>query len=110
MLPGTVFPAISFRCPPVAPFLPMPDSILYHVPEIEGNWPDYFPSGTFRDEARLVARLRAFSDCHGLPKGLFVHVYETDATPLGIGRKHVGSVSAGSVLMAGEIDMDRVRA
>ena len=86
----------------------MSDSILYRVPEVEGDWPDYFPSGTFRDEARLVARLRAFSDHHGLPKGLFVHVYETDATPLGIGRKHLGSVSAGSVLMAGKIDLQKV--
>jgi hypothetical protein len=38
-----------------------------------------------------------------------VHVYETDATPLGIGRKYLGAIDAGTVLMMGEVDEDRVR-
>jgi hypothetical protein len=92
------------------PARPMSDSILYRVPEPGAGWPEYFPCGTYEDPSRLVARLQVFSQRHGLPKGLCVHVHETDATPLGIGRKHVGTINAGSVLMAGEIDLDRVRA
>jgi hypothetical protein len=40
---------------------------------------------------------------------LTVHVYETDATSLGIGRKYLGSIDGGAVLMMGEVDEDRVR-
>jgi hypothetical protein len=87
----------------------MSDSLLYRVPEVGPQWPDYFPSGTYRDEARLVAALEVFSRRHGLPQGFSVHVYETDATPLDIGRKHVGTINAGSVLMAGEINMGKVK-
>ncbi|MEF8794975.1 MAG: hypothetical protein V5A22_01650 [Salinivenus sp.] len=86
----------------------MPDSLLYRVPEPGSGWPDYFPSGTHQDPDRLVARLERFNQHHGLPQGLSVHVYETDATALGIGRKHVGTISVGSVLMAGEIDLQKV--
>lgn len=85
----------------------MSDSILYRVPEPGPDWPEYFPSGTYQDPARLALRLEAFVQRHGLPQGLSVHVYETDATPLGIGRKHVGTVGVSSVLMAGEIDLDQ---
>jgi hypothetical protein len=88
----------------------MSDSLLYRVPEPGPEWPEQFPSGTHQDPSRLVARLEVFVRRHGLPQGLSVHVYETDATPLGIGRKHIGAVGISSVLMAGEIDMDRVRA
>ncbi len=85
----------------------MADSILYRVPEPGPGWPEYFPSGTYQDEDRLVATLQVFGERHGLPRDLSVHVYETDATPLGIGRKHLGAINAGSVLMAGGVDMER---
>lgn len=40
---------------------------------------------------------------------LTVHVYKTDATPLGIGRKYLGAIEGSTVLMLGEVDEDRVR-
>lgn len=40
---------------------------------------------------------------------LTVHVYKTDATPLGIGRKYLGAIDGSTVLMLGEVDEDRVR-
>jgi hypothetical protein len=86
----------------------MASSILCRVPAVKGDWPDYFPNGTFRKEDRLVARLQAFSERHGLPKGLSVHVYETGATKLGIGRRHLGTISAGFILMARGINLNRV--
>ena len=82
---------------------------LYRVPEVGPRWPEHFPSGTYRDEEDLVASLRAFSDRHGLPRGLSVHVYETDDTPLAIGRTRLGTVEARAVLRAGEVDLARVR-
>ena len=47
----------------------MANLIIYRVPEVEGNWSDYFPSDTFREENRLVTRPQALSDRHSLPKG-----------------------------------------
>lgn len=86
----------------------MSDSIYYRVPDPGEEWPDHFPSGTYEDEDRLIALLQIFSQHHGLPPSLSVHIYKTDGTPLGIGRKHVGAISASSVLMAGTIDLSRL--
>lgn len=82
--------------------------LVYYIPEPDTS-PPAFPGGTFGSEEKLLGALQAFDDRHGVPPSLTVHVYETDATSLGIGRKHLGTIAAGSVLMADGVDLDRVR-
>jgi hypothetical protein len=66
--------------------------------------------GPFEAEEALVDALVEINRASQVGGGEFVvHVYETDATPLGIGRKYLGAIDAGTVLMMGEVDEDRVR-
>lgn len=87
----------------------MPDSFLYRVPDVGPRWTEHFPSGTYETQEGLITALRAFSERHGLPADLPVHVYKTDDSALSIGRKYIGSVKARSVLEAGEIDLARMQ-
>lgn len=67
--------------------------------------------GPFEDEEALIDALIQINQSSRLQGDrLVVHVYETDATPLGIGRKYLGAIEGGTVLMMGEVDEDRVRA
>ncbi len=67
--------------------------------------------GPFEEEDALIDALIQINQSTHLEEGnLLVHVYETDATPLGIGRKYLGSIDGGTVLMMGEVDEERVRA
>lgn len=67
--------------------------------------------GPFEEEEALIDALIQVNQSTHLQEGsLVVHVYETDATPLGIGRKYLGSIDGGTVLMMGEVDEERVRA
>ncbi len=66
--------------------------------------------GPYKEEENLVDALVELNrDAQLEWDELTVHVYETDATPLGIGRKYLGSIDGGAVLMMGEVDEDRVR-
>lgn len=86
----------------------MPDNRLYKVHK-DGAPIDNV--GPFRDEGTLIDALIQISRSTELEWGtLIVHVYETDATPLGIGRKYLGAIEGETVLMMGEVDEDRVRA
>ena len=95
--------------PPERPPASVSDSFLYRVPEVGPRWTDHFPSGTYETQAALIGALRAFSERHGLPSDLDVHVYRTDGTPLSVGRKYVGSIDADVVLTTGGVDMAQVR-
>ena len=86
----------------------MPDNRLYKV-HTDGGAVDQV--GPFDDEDALIdalLQLKRASDVNG--STLVVHVYETDATPLGIGRKYLGAIDGATVLMMGEVDEERVRA
>ncbi|PQJ35153.1 hypothetical protein BSZ35_11600 [Salinibacter sp. 10B] len=65
--------------------------------------------GPYEDEEQLIEALLEINRNSQLEGELTVHVYKTDATPLGIGRKYLGSISGGTVLMMGEVDEERVR-
>jgi hypothetical protein len=66
--------------------------------------------GPFEAEDALIDALLELNRASQFACGEFVvHVYETDATPLGIGRKYLGAIDAGTVLMMGEVDEERVR-
>ena len=66
--------------------------------------------GPYRNEETLIDALVEINRKSQLEWGqLTVHVYETDATPLGIGRKYLGAIDGGTVLMMGEVDEGRVR-
>jgi hypothetical protein len=71
--------------------------------------PAEFPSGIYHSEKRLTQALREFKRKRSLPQKATIHVYETGATPIGVGRKYVGCVKAGSVLMAGEVPIGRAK-
>jgi hypothetical protein len=81
---------------------------IYTVRPSGSEWPDHFPDSGYRDEDELVEDLRRHNEKYGLPDDLVVHVYETDATRLGIGRKHVGTIAASTVLVMGEVDLSLV--
>jgi len=66
--------------------------------------------GPYEEEDALVDALIEINRSSNLDWGdLVVHVYETDATPLGIGRKYLGSIEGGTILMMGEVDEGRIR-
>lgn len=84
----------------------MPDNRLYRL-HVGGNLVDGY--GPYEDEDALIDALVDINRSTDLEWGeLVVHVYETDATPLGIGRKYLGSIDGGTVLMMGEVDEERV--
>ncbi len=84
-----------------------PDNRLYKVHK-DGAPVDGI--GPFTDEEQLIDALVELNRGSQLAWGeLTVHVYETDATPLGIGRKYLGAIDGGAVLMMGEVDEERVR-
>jgi hypothetical protein len=90
----------------LSPFI-VPDNRLYRVhvggKPVEGL-------GPYEDEDTLVDALVEINRSAKLESSeLVVHVYETDATPLGIGRKYLGSIEGQTVLMMGEVDEKRVR-
>lgn len=85
----------------------MPDNRLYRVhvggQPIEGL-------GPYENENSLLdALVEINQSAHLGSSELVVHVYKTDATPLGIGRKYLGSINGQTVLMMGEVDEERVR-
>ncbi len=84
----------------------MSDHRLYRV-HINGEPVDGV--GPYEDEEQLIEALLEINRSPQLQGDLTVHVYKTDATPLGIGRKYLGAISGGTVLMMGEVDEDRVR-
>lgn len=66
--------------------------------------------GPFSGEDSLIEALLELNRNSELELAtLTVHVYKTDATPLGIGRKYLGAIDGSTVLMLGEVDEDRVR-
>lgn len=66
--------------------------------------------GPFEAEEPLIDALVELNRASQFAWGeVIVHVYETDATPLGIGRKYLGAIDGSTVLMMGEVDEDRVR-
>lgn len=65
--------------------------------------------GLFEAEDALIDALVELNRASQVACGdTVVHVYETDATPLGIGRRYLGAIDAGAVLMMGEVDKDRM--
>ena len=84
----------------------MPDNRLYRL-HVGGDLVDGY--GPYEDEDTLIDALVDINQSTDLEwSELVVHVYETDATPLGIGRKYLGSIDGGTVLMMGEVDEERV--
>lgn len=85
----------------------MPDNRLYKLHR-NGEPVDDF--GPYEDEEVLIDALIEMNRGPEIDGGeLTVHVYETDATPLGIGRRYLGAIDGGTVLMMGEVDEERVR-
>jgi hypothetical protein len=85
----------------------VPDHRLYKLHK-DGEPVEGF--GPYKEEAALIDALVEINRATQLEWGeLTVHVYETDATPLGIGRKYLGAIDGGTVLMMGEVDEERVR-
>lgn len=85
----------------------VPDNRLYKLHK-DGEPVEGF--GPYKEEAPLIDALVEINRATQLEWGeLTVHVYETDATPLGIGRKYLGAIDGGTVLMMGEVDEERVR-
>ena len=85
----------------------MPDNRLY---KLQQNGESVEGIGPFEAEEALIDALVELNRTSQLAWGeVVVHVYETDATPLGIGRKYLGTIDAGTVLMMGEVDEERVR-
>jgi hypothetical protein len=84
----------------------VPDNRLYRL-HVSGEPLDGV--GPYEDEDALIDALVEINRSADLgPGDLVVHVYETDATPLGIGRKYLGAIDGSTVLMMGEVDEDRV--
>jgi len=84
----------------------VPDNRLYRL-HVSGAPVEGY--GPYEDEDRLIDALVEMNRSADLEWGdLVVHVYETDATPLGIGRTYLGSIDGGTVLMMGEVDEERV--
>lgn len=85
----------------------VPDNRLYKLHK-NGKPVDEF--GPYKNEKNLIDALVEINRATQLEWGeLVVHVYETDATPLGIGRRYLGAIDGGTVLMMGEVDEERVR-
>jgi len=84
----------------------VPDNRLYRL-HVSGTPIEGY--GPYEDEDSLIDALVEINRSTDLERGdLVVHVYETDATPLGIGRKYLGSIDGETVLMMGEVDEERV--
>jgi hypothetical protein len=84
----------------------VPDNRLYRL-HVGGDLVEGY--GPYEDEDALIDALVDINQSTDLDwSELVVHVYETDATPLGIGRKYLGSIDGGTVLMMGEVDEERV--
>lgn len=85
----------------------MPDNRLY---KLHRNDEPIEGVGPFEAEEPLIDALVELNRSAQFAWGeVVVHVYETDATPLGIGRKYLGAIDGSTVLMMGEVDEDRVR-
>jgi len=85
----------------------VPDHRLY---KLHKNGKSVDGLGPYDEEEDLIDALVEINRTTQLEWGeLVVHVYETDATPLGIGRKYLGAIGGGTVLMMGEVDEERVR-
>jgi len=88
-------------------FISVPDNRLY---KIHSGGEPVAEFGPYEDEDDLVDALVEINRASQFEwDELTVHVYETDATPLGIGRKYLGSIEGGAVLMMGEVDEDRLQ-
>jgi hypothetical protein len=85
----------------------VPDNRLY---KLHRNGEPMADFGPYSEEDALIDALVEISRADQFEWGqLVVHVYETDATPLGIGRKYLGAIDGGTVLMMGEVDEERVQ-
>jgi hypothetical protein len=85
----------------------VPDNRLYKLHKDEEPVDEF---GPYDDEEALIDALVELNRKSGVGWGeVVVHVYETDATPLGIGRRYLGAIDGGTVLMMGEVDEERVR-
>lgn len=84
----------------------MSDHRLYRV-HVNGDPVDGV--GPYEDESTLIEALLELNRNSQFEGELTVHVYKTDATPLGIGRKYIGAIDGSTVLMMGEVDEERVR-
>lgn len=85
----------------------MPDNRLY---KLHRDGEPIGGVGPYEEEEALIDALVEVSrDRRVEREELTVHVYETDATPLGIGRKYLGAIDGETVLMMGEVDEGRVQ-
>lgn len=85
----------------------VPDNRLY---KLHKNGAPVDGYGPYEEEENLIDALVEINRASQLEWGqLVVHVYKTDATPLGIGRKYLGAIDGGTVLMMGEVDEERVQ-
>jgi hypothetical protein len=65
--------------------------------------------GPFHDEAELVDALLQLSRRSGVRSGeITVHVYRTHIFDEGMGRRYLGCMDATSILMAGNVNEDRL--
>lgn len=70
---------------------------------------DFSEFGPYESEESLLSVLRELNRSATIDwSSLTVHVYETDATSLGIGRRYLGAIGASAVLMAGGVDEERI--
>jgi len=85
----------------------VPDHRLY---KLHRNGEPVEDVGPFEAEEPLLDALVELNRSTQFAWGeVVVHVYKTDATPLGIGRKYLGAISGTTVLMMGEVDEERVQ-
>ena len=84
----------------------MPDDRIYRV-HVNGEPVEGI--GPYDDEDALIEALLEVNRQPRFDGTPVVHVYKTDATPLGIGRKYLGAIDGDTVLMMGEVDEERVR-
>jgi hypothetical protein len=65
--------------------------------------------GPFHDEAELVDALRQINRRSGVENGeITVHVYRMHIFDEGMGRRYLGCMDATTILMAGEVNKDRL--
>jgi hypothetical protein len=65
--------------------------------------------GPFHDEAEVVDALRRINRCSGVRIGeITVHVYRTHIFDEGLGRRYLGCMDGTSILMAGDVNEDRL--
>lgn len=86
----------------------MAENRVYRL-KADGN--DFSEFGPYESEEKLLEVLRELNRSARIDwSSLRIHVYETDATDLGIGRTYLGSMGASAVLMAGEVNEERLTA